>query len=78
MQTEFFIAAIEAQWEEGGGRILLGDNTGVGEVMLRRYRRLISIVLDIRFQLDSIVCTHIIDHTCTELRRAKNYGSSGK
>jgi hypothetical protein len=34
MLTEFFLAAMKAQRDEGGGRILLGDNTGFGTVML--------------------------------------------
>jgi hypothetical protein len=33
--TEFFLAEMKAQGDEGGGRILLGDNTGGGVVMLR-------------------------------------------
>jgi hypothetical protein len=33
--TEFFLAVIKA---EGGGRILLGDNTGCGADMLRPIR----------------------------------------
>jgi len=77
MGVKFYIAAMEAQWDEGGGRILLGDDTGIGEVMLRGCGRLISIVLDLGFQLDSVVRAYIVDHMCTEFRRAKNYGSSG-
>jgi len=77
MGPEFYIAAMKEQWDECGGRILLGDNTGDGEVMLRRFGRLISIVLDLGFQLDSVVCTHIVDHVCTKFRCAKNCGSSG-
>jgi len=77
MGAKLFIVRMETQWEECGGRILLGDNTGGGEVMLWRCRGLISIVLDLGFQLDSVLCTQVVDHTCTEFRRAKNYGSSG-
>jgi hypothetical protein len=32
---------MEAELEEGGGRILLGDNTGGGAVMLRSVRFLV-------------------------------------
>jgi hypothetical protein len=34
MGTEFFLAWMKAQWEEGDRRTLLGDNTGGGSVML--------------------------------------------
>jgi hypothetical protein len=34
----FFCAGISAQWDEGGGRILLDDNTGVEAIMLRSKR----------------------------------------
>jgi len=34
MRDEFVLADIKVKWE-GGGRILLGDNTGCGAVMLR-------------------------------------------
>ena len=65
MGVKFYIAAMEAQWDEGGGRLLLGDNTVVGEVMLRGCGRLISNVSDLGFQLDSVVCAHIFDRLCT-------------
>jgi hypothetical protein len=32
--AEFFLKEMKAQGDEGGGRILLGDNTGGGVVML--------------------------------------------
>jgi hypothetical protein len=38
MLIEFFPAAAKPQRDQGGGRILLGDNTGVGAVMLRPIR----------------------------------------
>jgi hypothetical protein len=34
MRAEFFTAGIKRQLEEGGGRILLGDDRGGGAVML--------------------------------------------
>ena len=36
--AKFFVAGMKAQGDEGGGRILLGDNTGCGAVMLRPIR----------------------------------------
>ena len=33
MCVELFIARLKTQWEEGGGRLLLGNNTGGGAVM---------------------------------------------
>jgi len=33
-RDEFFLAVIKTQWDEGDGRIPLGDNTGGGTVML--------------------------------------------
>ena len=36
--AEFFHAEMKAQGDEGGGRILLGDNTGGGVVKLRPSR----------------------------------------
>jgi hypothetical protein len=34
MDAEFFRAGMKQKWDEGGGRVLLGDNTRGGEVML--------------------------------------------
>jgi hypothetical protein len=33
MRAEFFLAGMKAQWDEGGGWILLGDNTGGGSTL---------------------------------------------
>jgi len=38
MRAEFFLAGMKAPLEKGGGRILLGDNTRGGIVMLRSVR----------------------------------------
>jgi hypothetical protein len=35
MRAEFFFAGMRAQWDEGGGKILLGDNTVGGVEILR-------------------------------------------
>ena len=35
MGAEFFLAGVNAQWDESGGRILLGDNTGIETIMQR-------------------------------------------
>jgi hypothetical protein len=37
-EQKFLLAGMRMQKDEGGGRILLGDNTGVGAVMLRPIR----------------------------------------
>ena len=52
----FFLARINASRDERGGRILLGDNTGAGDVVLRtiRFQR----VLEYGFKLDSVVYSH--------------------
>ena len=38
MLAEFFLVEIKAQRDQGGGRILLGENTCGGAVMLRPIR----------------------------------------
>jgi hypothetical protein len=38
MCAEFFLVEIKAQRDKGGERILLGENTGGGAVMLRPIR----------------------------------------
>jgi len=50
MHTEFFLAWIKVLWDEGGGRILLGDNTGGGAAM--GCGRSVPSVLEFGFQLD--------------------------
>ena len=35
MRALFFLAGMKAQWHQGGRRILLGDNTGGGAIMLQ-------------------------------------------
>jgi hypothetical protein len=35
MRAEFLFAGMRAQWDEGGRKILLGDNTSGGAAMLR-------------------------------------------
>ena len=61
---------MKAQSDEGGGRILLGDNTGGGVVICCR---LVSSVLELRFQLYSCVCTYTVDHTYTQFILAQNF-----
>jgi hypothetical protein len=34
MHAEFFPDGVKAQWDEGGGNMLLGNNTGFGAVVL--------------------------------------------
>ena len=38
MRSEYFLAVMKAHGNEGGGRILLGDNTGGGADMVRPIR----------------------------------------
>jgi len=47
----FFLAGLKVLWDEGGGRILLGDNGGGGRVMLRSIR---FSVLEFGFRLISL------------------------
>ena len=35
MRAEFFRGGMKEQWDERGGKILLGDTTGGGAIMLR-------------------------------------------
>jgi hypothetical protein len=42
-----FLEGMKAQADEGGGRILLGDNTGGGAIMLRPIRFQLVGVLDL-------------------------------
>ena len=54
MLIEFLIARTENDGTKCGGRILLGDNTGVARSCCGRSG---SIVLEVGFQLDCLVCT---------------------
>jgi hypothetical protein len=47
------------QWDEGGGRIMLGDKARSCMIILSL---LCCRVLDIGFQLECLIYTHIIDH----------------
>ena len=55
----FALAGIETRLDEGGGSLLLGDNTGAGTVVLRPIR--IQRMLDFGFKLQSVVYIHICD-----------------
>ena len=63
---------MKAQWHEGGGRILLGDNTG--DERLSCCGRLGSSVLEFGFQLDCLVCVYmyIVQRVCTQFGLARN------
>ena len=70
MPTEIFLAAMKAQRGEGGGRILLGDNTGVGAVMLppiRLHR------VELGFQLVCLIYTYLLDHVCNHFQLEQSY-----
>jgi len=69
--AQFFLAGMKARWEEGGERILLGDKAGGGAVVLRRSG---SSVLDLEFQLDSLLCTYIVDHIYTQITTCAKFG----
>jgi len=62
--ARLFLAGKEAQGDESGERIPLGGNAGGGMVVLRRSG---SSVLDLEFQLVSLLCTHIVDHIYTQI-----------
>jgi hypothetical protein len=55
MCAKFLLAGIKAQLDDDGGRILLGDNTGGGAVVLRPIR---STMLAFDFQLNPLLYTH--------------------
>jgi len=57
MRAEFFLAEIKAQREQGGGRILLGENTGGGRSCCGRSG---FSVLEFGFQMDSLVSTNAL------------------
>jgi hypothetical protein len=44
-RTKFVIAVNKAQWDEGGGRILLGDDAGGGAVMMQPIGSSVLVVL---------------------------------
>ena len=58
--AEYFVAAIKEQWDEGEGRILLGDVTGGSPKPSYSSRSCYS-VLGFGFSLDSILHTHTAD-----------------
>jgi hypothetical protein len=58
MDAEFFLAGMKQKWDEGGGRVLLGDNTRGGEIMLWL----------IRFQCDPVCISTSLPCVCTYSR----------
>jgi hypothetical protein len=66
VSTEFFLPGMKAH-REGGGRLLLSDNTGNSRLCCGRSR---YSVLDVRYQLDSLVYKHVFDHMYTQFRLA--------
>lgn len=58
--SEFFLAQIKARWDECSGRMLLGDNTAGGAVMLRPIRfQCVGIRIWVGFP-----CIYIHNGTC--------------
>ena len=74
--TKFFAAGMKARGDEGGGRILLGDITGGGAVMLRPIR-LHCVVLEFGFQLDCFLYTYIVNYMNTQFWLAQNSTGAG-
>jgi hypothetical protein len=76
MLTEFFLAAMKTQRDEGGGRILLGVNTGVGRVMLQTIR---LHCVEFGFRLECLIYiyiyiyTYLFDHVCNHYQLEQNY-----
>jgi hypothetical protein len=67
--TKFFLSEMKAQWDEGGGRILLGDNTAVGRSCRGQSG---CNVLEFRFKQDSLVFTYIVDYMYTQFWLVRN------
>ena len=65
-----FLAAMKAQRDEGGGRILLGDNTGVGAVMLPPIRLRCG---EFGFKLECLIYMYLLDHVCNHFQLKQNY-----
>jgi len=71
----FFPAGMKAHWNESGGGILLGDNTGGGAVMLRPIR---CGVFEPGFQLDLLLYVYICswpyaDYTQCKIQLATDF-----
>jgi hypothetical protein len=66
----FFLAGMKAQWDEGGGTILLGDNTGSRAVLLRpiRFR-----CVGVRISTGQFVYACITDRMRTQFRLAPEF-----
>jgi hypothetical protein len=69
MHAEFFLVGMKAQQDKGSRRILLDGKTGSRVVMLWPIR---FQCVGVGFQLECLVCTHIIGHTCTECHLAQH------
>ena len=70
MLTEFFLAAMKDQRDEGGGSILLGANTGVGTVMMPPVRLR---CVEFGFQLECLIYTCFFDHVRNHIQLEQNY-----
>jgi len=65
-----FLAAMKAQRDESDGRILLGDNAGVGAVMLPTIR---LHCVEFGFQLECLIYTYLLDHVRNNFQLEQNY-----
>jgi hypothetical protein len=54
---------MKVQRDEGGGRVVQGNNTGGGVVLLLPIK---FQCVEFRFQLDYLVYTYIVDHVYTQ------------
>jgi hypothetical protein len=63
-------AGVKRQTDEGDGGILLGDDAGDGEVVLRP---IWICMLQSGFLLDSLLCKCTLNRMCTEFRLAPDF-----
>ena len=74
-RAPFFLTGIGVQGNEGGGRILLDDNTGGGAVTLRPLR-FQWVGVWISTGLPCTVHTYIFDHMCRQFRLPRKWSLS--
>ena len=67
-RTEFFLAGVKAQWDEGGGRILLANKAGGGALVL----------LEFGLQPDAFVSMFLAVHIYSEFCPAQNSTCDGR
>jgi len=65
---------MKVQWDEGDGRILLGNNTGGGAAMFLTIR---IRCVEFGFKLYYLEYTCIADRMCTYFRLARHFSCGG-